>query len=107
MDVLMNIKTGDKWCSSIQGPLSGRSAEREVAIYLRNGSIWVGHFIDDHGELNFGDDRPDAAHGLGDLLHAELRKCAHHGEEAHQVVRNTVEAKSTNAKAGVATAGTP
>ena len=43
---------------------------RVVATYLRDGSLWVGHFIDSHGELNFGDDRFDAAHGLA-LLFAE------------------------------------
>ena len=37
---------------------------RAVATYLRDGSLWVGHFVDSHGELNFGDDRFDAAHGL-------------------------------------------
>lgn len=67
---------GDSFFSSTQGQLSRRSKRREVAIYLRNGSIWVGHFIDGHGELNFGDDRLDAAHGLGDLVHSEVRKAA-------------------------------
>ena len=38
--------------------------KRTVATYLRDGSLWVGYFIDSHGELDFGDDRFDAAHGL-------------------------------------------
>ena len=77
MDIQMNIETGNTLFSSNQGQRSHRCGGREVAIYLRNGSIWVGHFSDDHGELNFGDDRPDAAHGLGDLLHAEVLKTEH------------------------------
>jgi hypothetical protein len=77
MDIQMNIETGNTFFSSSQDQLSRRSEGCEVAIYLRNGSIWVGHFINDHGELNFGDDRPDAAHGLGDLLHAEVLKTEH------------------------------
>ena len=36
---------------------------REIGCYLRDGSLWVGHFVAD-GELNFGDDRIDSAHGL-------------------------------------------
>lgn len=41
---------------------------REIASYLRDGSLWVGHFVVSNGELNFGDDRMDAAHGLANLL---------------------------------------
>ena len=59
MDIQMKIETRNTFFSSNQGQISRRSEGHEVAIYLRNGSIWVGHFIDDHGELNFGDDRPD------------------------------------------------
>ena len=81
MDINMDIKTGDTYFRSAQGQLSRRSERREVAISLRDGSIWVGHFIDGHGELNFGDDRFDAAHGLGDLLRSEVLKAAHIGEE--------------------------
>lgn len=44
---------------------------RQVATYLRDGSLWVGHFIDSYGELDFGDDRFDAAHGLANLVRAE------------------------------------
>ena len=40
----------------------------EIATYLRNGSLWVGHFVLNNGELNFGDDRFDAAHGLANLV---------------------------------------
>ena len=81
MDIQMNIETGNTFFSSIQGQVFGRSEGREVAIYLRDGSIWVGHFVDDHRELNFGDDRADAAHGLGDLLHSEVLKTEHIGKE--------------------------
>jgi hypothetical protein len=78
MDINM-IKGGDSFFRSTQGPLSHRNEGRDVAIYLRNGSIWVGHFIDSRGELNFGDDRLDAAHGLGDLVHSEVLEAAHIG----------------------------
>jgi hypothetical protein len=77
MDIQMKIESGNMFFRSNQGQLSGRSEGHKVAIYLRNGSIWVGHFIDDHGELNFGDDRPDATHGLADLLHAEVLNTEH------------------------------
>jgi hypothetical protein len=43
---------------------------REVATYLRNGSLWVGHFVVSSGELDFGDDRFDAAHGLASFVYA-------------------------------------
>jgi hypothetical protein len=77
MDMPMGVETGSQFFSSSQGHFSRRSAGCEVAIYLRNGSIWVGHFADSHGDLNFGDDRSDAAHGLGDLLDAEVLKTKH------------------------------
>ena len=47
---------------------------REVACYLRNGSLWVGHFIVDDGELNFGDDRFDSVDGLAKLAYAEATR---------------------------------
>jgi hypothetical protein len=43
----------------------------EIASYLRNGSLWVGRFVVSDGELNFGDDRFDAAHGLANFVYAE------------------------------------
>ena len=45
-----------------------RQETREIASYLRDGSLWVGHFVIGYGELNFGDDRFDAAHGLANLI---------------------------------------
>lgn len=57
------------------------SRRREIAIHTRNGSIWVGYFIDGDGELYFGDDRLDAAHGLANFLDAEALKAAHIAEE--------------------------
>ena len=44
---------------------------REIAIYLRNGSLWIGHFVVSNGALDFGDDRFDAAHGLANFVRAE------------------------------------
>jgi hypothetical protein len=36
---------------SIQGQLLRRSERREVAIYLRDGELWIADFIDGIGEL--------------------------------------------------------
>ena len=36
---------------TIQGQLLRLSARREVAIYLRDGTLWVADFVDGHGEL--------------------------------------------------------
>jgi hypothetical protein len=68
----MNVNPENRFASSIQGQLLRLNERREVVIYLRDSSLWVGDFIDGHGELNFGDDRLDAAHGLGNLLHSEV-----------------------------------
>ena len=37
--------------SPILGQLLRLSKRREVAIYLREGSLWIADFIDGHGEL--------------------------------------------------------
>jgi hypothetical protein len=37
--------------SPILGQLLQLSKRREVAIYLRDGSLWIADFIDGHGEL--------------------------------------------------------
>jgi hypothetical protein len=37
--------------SSIQGQILRRSERREVAIYLRDGELWIADFIDGIGEL--------------------------------------------------------
>jgi hypothetical protein len=44
---------------------------RRIASYLRNGSLWVGHFVIGDGELDFGDDRFDSMHGLAKVASAE------------------------------------
>jgi len=36
---------------AIQGQLLRRSERREVAIYLREGRLWIADFIDESGEL--------------------------------------------------------
>lgn len=41
-----------------------RKEFREVVTCLRDGSLWVGRFATGDGELDFGDDRFDSAHGL-------------------------------------------
>jgi len=37
--------------ASIQGQLLRRSERREVAIYLRDGKLWIADFVDGIGEL--------------------------------------------------------
>ena len=37
---------------------------RAIATYLRNGSLWVGHFVVERDEVDFGDDRRGGMHGL-------------------------------------------
>ena len=53
-----------------------RQETREIATYLRNGSLWVGHFVVGAGGLDFGDDRFDAAHGLAKLVRADPARSA-------------------------------
>ena len=38
-------------CALIQGQLLRRSERREVAIYLRDGRLWIADFVDGVGEL--------------------------------------------------------
>jgi hypothetical protein len=38
---------------------------------LRDGSLWVGHFVTGDVELDFGDDRVDAGHGLARFVRSE------------------------------------
>lgn len=47
----MEINPEYGFISSIQGQLLRISHRREVAIYLREGVLWVADFIDGHGEL--------------------------------------------------------
>jgi len=44
---------------------------REIATYLRDGALWVGHVVTGELELDFGDDRVDAAHGLASFVGAQ------------------------------------
>jgi hypothetical protein len=63
----------------IQGQLLRLSERRQVAIYLRQGKLWIADFIDDHGELvepetwfrfNCGWQAPDGLHRM--LLESAL-----------------------------------
>jgi hypothetical protein len=47
----MTIDSRTGPASGIQGQLLRLSARREVAIYLRDGALWVADFIDGHGEI--------------------------------------------------------
>ena len=44
---------------------------REIASYLRDGSLWVGHFVAGSTDLYFGDDRFSAMHGLARMARRE------------------------------------
>jgi hypothetical protein len=47
----MDLDPQNLRASLILGQLLRLSKRREVAIYLREGSLWVADFIDGHGEL--------------------------------------------------------
>ena len=48
---VMNINAERESAVSIQGQLLRLSDRREVALYLREGKLWVADFVDGHGEL--------------------------------------------------------
>jgi hypothetical protein len=56
---------------------------REIASFLRNGSLWVGNVAVSSGDLYFGDDRFDATHGLASFVCPEPPSSAN--EAAPQV----------------------
>src|SRR6516225_11699702 len=45
------VSVGDGAPSPIQGQLLRLSERREVAIFLRDGTLWVADFVDGKGEL--------------------------------------------------------
>jgi len=47
----MDLDPDNRATGTIQGQLLRLSKRREVAIYLREGSLWIADFIDGHGEL--------------------------------------------------------
>ena len=47
----MNIDSKSGFARSIQGQLLRRTERREVAIFLRDGALWVADFIDGEGKL--------------------------------------------------------
>jgi hypothetical protein len=47
----MNATVDGESASSIQGQLLRRSDRHEVAIYLRDGTLWIADFIDGVGQL--------------------------------------------------------
>ena len=66
---------------------------RAVATYLRDGSLWVGYFIDSRGALDFGDDRFDAAHGLA-LVDAEATSSTSKTGSIERSTSQTAESKT-------------
>jgi hypothetical protein len=47
----LNIRPGHRCKRSIQGQLLRLSERREVAIFLRDGALWVADFVDGQGAL--------------------------------------------------------
>ena len=47
----MNLRPEPRRTHPIQGQLLRQSERREVAIFLRDGALWVADFIDGQGEL--------------------------------------------------------
>jgi hypothetical protein len=75
-----------------------RHETREIATCLRNGSLWVGRFVVEHDDLDFGDDRRDARQGLAryvrarparsaDWIQARLRPEHRAAEDKHAALR--------------------
>ena len=50
---------------------------RAIATYLRNGSLWVGQFVVEHDDLDFGDDRQSAANGLARYVRVQPARPAY------------------------------
>jgi hypothetical protein len=49
--VALRIHTEEGASRSMQGQLLRHSERREVAIFLRDGALWVADFVDGHGQL--------------------------------------------------------
>jgi hypothetical protein len=47
----LDLDSGNRFATAIQGQLLRWSGRREVAIYLRKDALWVADFIDGDGEL--------------------------------------------------------
>jgi hypothetical protein len=47
----LNIEAEPGFARSIQGQLLRHNERREVAIFLRNGRLWIADFIDGEGKL--------------------------------------------------------
>jgi hypothetical protein len=47
----LDVDSGNRFATAIQGQLLRWSERREVAIYLRKDALWVADFIDGDGEL--------------------------------------------------------
>ena len=47
----MSVNPARRFSSPIQGQLLRLTDRREVAIFLRDGALWVADFIDGNGEL--------------------------------------------------------
>ena len=47
----LDLDSGNRFATAIQGQLLRWSERREVAIYLRKDALWVADFIDGDGEL--------------------------------------------------------
>ena len=50
---------------------------RQVATYLRNGVLWVGQFVVERDDLDFGDDRRNGAQGLSRYVRVRAASTAH------------------------------
>lgn len=51
MDTAMHDRSTPEFARSVQGQLLRHSDRREVAIFLRDGALWVADFIDGEGML--------------------------------------------------------
>ena len=63
---------------------------REIATYLQNGSLWVGHFLIEADALDFGDDR-SAGNGLARYVRAEPARSAYWMQARFTAVHQAAE----------------
>jgi hypothetical protein len=65
---------------------------REIATYVKNGSLWVGHFRIENDALDFGDDR-SGGNGLARYALAEPARSAHWMQAHFTAAHRTAEEK--------------
>jgi hypothetical protein len=66
---------------------------RQIATYLKNGVLWVGQFVVERDDLDFGDDRRDSAHGLSRYVRVRVSQSAHWMQARFTAAHHAAEEK--------------